>query len=47
MEYYMFVHFGPNTFTGVEWGSGAEDPAVFNPSALDCRQWAQTAKMPA
>ncbi|HNW22275.1 MAG TPA: alpha-L-fucosidase, partial [Bacteroidales bacterium] len=44
MEYYMFVHFGPNTFTGVEWGNGAEDPAVFNPRALDCRQWARTAK---
>ncbi|MDR1500342.1 MAG: alpha-L-fucosidase [Tannerellaceae bacterium] len=44
MEYYMFVHFGPNTFTDVEWGNGKEDPGVFNPSALDCRQWAATAK---
>lgn len=44
MEYYMFVHFGPNTFTDKEWGSGAEDPDVFCPTALDCRQWAATAK---
>jgi alpha-L-fucosidase len=44
MEYYMFVHFGPNTFTDLEWGSGKEDPKVFNPSALDCRQWAAIAK---
>jgi len=44
MEFYMFAHFGPNTFTDVEWGSGKEDPKVFNPSALDCRQWAETAK---
>ncbi|MDR3188392.1 MAG: alpha-L-fucosidase, partial [Prevotellaceae bacterium] len=44
MEYYMFAHFGPNTFTNVEWGDGKEDPRVFNPTALDCRQWAETAK---
>ncbi len=44
MEYYMFVHFGPNTFTNVEWGDGSEDPNVFAPTALDCRQWAATAK---
>ena len=44
MEYYMFIHFGPNTFTDVEWGNGKEDPKIFNPSNVDCRQWAATAK---
>jgi alpha-L-fucosidase len=44
MEYYMFVHFGPNTFTNVEWGNGEENPEVFNPADLDCRQWAAIAK---
>ena len=43
-EYTMFVHFGPNTFTGAEWGSGKEKAEIFNPTALDCRQWASVAK---
>lgn len=44
MEYYMFVHFTVNTFTDKEWGFGDENESVFNPSELDCRQWARVAK---
>lgn len=43
-EFTMFVHFGPNTFTGAEWGSGQEKAELFNPTELDCRQWASIAK---
>ena len=44
MEFYLFVHFGPNTFTDLEWGKGTEPEDVFNPTELDCRQWCRVAK---
>ncbi len=44
MEMNMFCHFGPNTFTSAEWGSGQESVNEFNPSDLDCRQWTSIAK---
>jgi alpha-L-fucosidase len=44
LRYYAFTHFGPNTFTDLEWGHGTEKEEIFNPTALDCRQWAKTFK---
>jgi alpha-L-fucosidase len=44
MEYYFFVHFGPNTFTDLEWGKGTENAEVFDPKELDCEQWCRIAK---
>ena len=44
MEFYAFVHFNMNTFSDMEWGFGDESPTLFNPSQLDCRQWARVCK---
>ena len=44
MEVNMFCHFGPNTFTGAEWGSGQEAEGLFAPTVLDCRQWVDVAR---
>jgi alpha-L-fucosidase len=43
-EFYLFMHFGPNTFTGKEWGHGDEKEEVFNPLQLDTEQWCRIAK---
>lgn len=42
--YGMFIHFGVNTFNQVEWSDGKLPAASFNPTALDCDQWIQTAR---
>ena len=43
-EMNMFAHFGPNTFSGLEWGEGTESNELFAPDSLDCAQWAEVAK---
>lgn len=43
-ELTAFLHFGINTFTGNEWGSGKENPELFNPAELDCEQWVKALK---
>ncbi|MBQ9362662.1 MAG: alpha-L-fucosidase [Bacteroidaceae bacterium] len=44
MEMYAFIHYSLNTYTDQEWGYGNEDPKLFNPGNLDCRQWARVCK---
>lgn len=43
-EFIAFVHFGPNTFTRLEWGNGKEDPQIFDLKKLDTDQWCQAMK---
>lgn len=43
-EFIAFVHFGPNTFTRMEWGTGKEDPKIFDLKELDTDQWCRAIK---
>lgn len=44
LEFTCFIHFGPNTFSGVEWGNGMEKAETFNPTKVDADQWCRVAK---
>jgi alpha-L-fucosidase len=35
-----FFHFGIMTFTGAPWATPNQDISQFNPTDLDCNQWA-------
>ncbi|RFU82988.1 alpha-1,3/4-fucosidase [Streptomyces triticagri] len=41
LERTAFLHFGVNTYTGLEWGTGDEAPELFQPTGLDTDQWAR------
>ncbi|MBX3253223.1 MAG: alpha-L-fucosidase [Chitinophagaceae bacterium] len=43
-EFIAFIHFGPNTFTRMEWGSGKEDPRIFDLKELHTDQWCEAMK---
>lgn len=43
-EFIAFIHFGPNTFTGKEWGSGFEPSETFALETLDTDQWCKAIK---
>jgi alpha-L-fucosidase len=43
-EFIGFIHFGPNTFSGKEWGSGKEDAKIFAPTDVDTDQWCRAMK---
>lgn len=45
LEMYAFIHYSLNTYTDQEWGFGNEQLSLFNPSDLDCRQWARVCKL--
>jgi alpha-L-fucosidase len=44
LEMTFFLHFGPNSFNKVEWGSGLEEPSDFNPTAFNADQWCRAIK---
>jgi alpha-L-fucosidase len=43
LRFGMFIHFNIPTFMDDDWADPEASPAIFNPTKLDCNQWAAAA----
>src|SRR5258705_12162050 len=44
LRFGMFIHFNIPTFMDEDWADPEAPPSIFNPTKLDCNQWATAAK---
>ncbi len=44
LRFGMFIHFNMPTFADEDWPDPDASPELFNPTKMDCRQWAKAAK---
>src|SRR5260221_5086098 len=44
LERCAFAHFGVDTFTDAEWGTGKEPESIFDPTDFDAGQWVRALK---
>src|ERR1700760_167651 len=44
LRFGMFIHFNIPTYMDQDWPDPDAPPAIFNPTKLNCDQWAQAAK---
>ena len=44
LRFGMFIHFNIPTYMDQDWADPMASPAIFNPTRLDCDQWAKAAK---
>lgn len=44
LRFGMFIHFNIPTFMDEDWADPDASPALFNPTQLNCEQWARAAK---
>lgn len=44
LRFGMFIHFNIPTFLDHDWADPEDSPSIFNPTKLNCDQWAKAAK---
>lgn len=44
LRFGMFIHYNIPTYMDEDWADPEASPAIFNPTKLDCTQWAKAAK---